>query len=720
MRPTDCLAVGAALWMALTPGLHAAPARGESRGGAREIVIIPDSVHPLAHRENDLGAPSPDTWMDGLTILLRPRAGTVEELERLLAEQQRVGSPSFHRWLTPDEYGRRFGLNDEDLFALIGWLEREGVRVAEPPRGRGWLNVSGTVGDLEQVFATRIRRYGTGESEQLANESALSAPSRFASLISAGTSLAVFPARSLLRKVPVPPRSAGEPSRVPRPLFTSPSGKHALAPADFAAIYNVAPLYAHGVTGKGVTIAIVSTSNLNLDDVRRFRSFFALPAKDPQIVVNGPDPGKIDAEDESDLDVEWSGAVAPDADILLVLTGGGGDTLFISAQYAVNQNLASIISMSFGSCESTASRGWDALWKQASIQGISAFVASGDSGCSCDAFTSATATGGRQVNGLASSPYAVVVGGTQFSGDVADPSAYWASQSGPPTQASALSYIPESAWNESGGVVEGAPLFAGGGGLSTLFAKGPWQDAPGVTADPHRAMPDVALSAASHDPYLFYSDSDPTLFGAAGTSASTPAFAGIAALVSQSTGERLGNMNPRLYELGRAQYASGGFPVFHDIVDGNNSVPGATGFDCGGGYDLVTGLGSVDAAALVSAWSPAAPATCAPGPTALCLNGGRFRVGASWRNVGTGESGDARAVPLSGDTGYFWFFTDNNIELVVKALDGRAVNGKFWFFYGALSNVEYSIVVTDTTTGLSRSYFNPQGRQASVADVSAF
>jgi len=179
-------------------------------------------------------------------------------------------------------------------------------------------------------------------------------------------------------------------------------------------------------------------------------------------------------------------------------------------------------------------------------------------------------------------------------------------------------------------------------------------------------------------------------------------------------------MGPRLYELGRAQYASGGFPVFHDIVDGNNSVPGATGFACGNGYDLVTGLGSVDAAALVSAWSPAAPAPCSAGPTALCLNNGRFRVTASWKNAGTGESGDARAVPLSGDTGYFWFFTDNNIELVVKALDGRAVNGRFWLFYGALSNVEYSIVVTDTTTGLSRSYFNPQGRQASVADVSAF
>jgi hypothetical protein len=156
------------------------------------------------------------------------------------------------------------------------------------------------------------------------------------------------------------------------------------------------------------------------------------------------------------------------------------------------------------------------------------------------------------------------------------------------------------------------------------------------------------------------------------------------------------------------------------VVEGNNTVPGATGFDCGPGYDMVTGLGSVDAAALVSAYTPTAPSPCAADATTLCLNGGRFRVIASWRNLANGDTGVAHAVPLTGDTGYFWFFSDNNIELVVKALDGRPVNGKFWLFYGALSNVEYSIDVTDTTTGLTRSYFNPYGRQASVADTTAF
>ena len=715
MRQMRCLPGGAALALLL---LTAPPASARSEDPSIEREPISDSVHLLARRETDLGAPSADTWMEGLTLVLRPRAGTERALDRLLAEQQRPGSETYHRWVTPDEYGRLFGVADEELYDLVGWLEGRGVHVSEPPRGRGWLNLSGTVADLERAFATRIRRYATEETEELANATEIALPRRLARLVAPGTSLSTFRPRPLHRRVPIPPSADSGISR--SPFANTPFVPHAMGPADFATIYNVAPLYARGITGKGVTIAILSTSNVNLDDVRRFRSYFGLPAKDPQVVVNGPDPGKAGAEGESDLDVEWSGAVAPDADVVLMLTGGTGDTLFISAQNAVNQNAASIISVSFGNCESAASRGWDAVWRQAAAQGISAFVASGDSGCSCDPFTSPMATG-LAVNGLAASPFDTVVGGTQFSADVADPDTYWAATENAATHASALSYIPEAGFNESGGATHGAPLFAGGGGVSTLFTRQAFQDAPGAPAGSKRLLPDVALSAAVHDPYLIFAESDPNLAGVAGTSASTPAFAGIAALVQQAAGERLGNMGPRLYELARAQYApGGGFPVFHDVVEGNNSVPGATGFECGAGYDLVTGLGSVDGAALASAWTPAAPAPCVPDPTALCLNGGRFRVAASWKNASTGESVSAHAVALSGDTGYFWFFSDNNIELVVKALDGRPVNGKYWVFYGALSNVEYSIVVTDTTTGLARSYFNPQGRLASVADVSAF
>ncbi|HEV8231522.1 MAG TPA: hypothetical protein VGQ75_04185 [Thermoanaerobaculia bacterium] len=111
---------------------------------------------------------------------------------------------------------------------------------------------------------------------------------------------------------------------------------------------------------------------------------------------------------------------------------------------------------------------------------------------------------------------------------------------------------------------------------------------------------------------------------------------------------------------------------------------------------------------------------CAAGPNTLCLNSDRFQVEVNWRVPTQGTSGDGRAVPLTSDTGYFWFFSSNNVELVVKAVDGRPVNGYFWVFYGALSDVEYTITVTDTVTGEVKTYANPSGRLASVADVTAF
>jgi ELWxxDGT repeat protein len=113
------------------------------------------------------------------------------------------------------------------------------------------------------------------------------------------------------------------------------------------------------------------------------------------------------------------------------------------------------------------------------------------------------------------------------------------------------------------------------------------------------------------------------------------------------------------------------------------------------------------------------PGGCQPGATDLCLGGGRFKVEAFWRDF-QGNSGAGQAQALTGDTGTFWFFDPNNLELIVKVLDGRALDGHFWVFYGALSNVEYSLTVTDTATGLTRRYFNPLGELASVGDTTAF
>ncbi len=117
---------------------------------------------------------------------------------------------------------------------------------------------------------------------------------------------------------------------------------------------------------------------------------------------------------------------------------------------------------------------------------------------------------------------------------------------------------------------------------------------------------------------------------------------------------------------------------------------------------------------------PIGEGSCTPGTNNLCLNNGRFRVEVNWRVPSQGTSGAGIAVGLTGDTGSFWFFSSANVELAVKVVDGRAFNNKYWVFYGALSNVEYTIRVTDTVTGSVKTYFNASGHMGSVADTTAF
>jgi subtilase family serine protease len=191
------------------------------------------------------------------------------------------------------------------------------------------------------------------------------------------------------------------------------------------------------------------------------------------------------------------------------------------------------------------------------------------------------------------------VGGTQFN---EGSGSYWAA-SNSATLSSVLSYIPEVAWNESSATGPAAGLWSSGGGASVVYPKPSWQVAPGVPGADVRYVPDVSLAAAGHDGYLVYTTGaqGTGLYSVSGTSASTPSFAGLMALVVQKAGQNQGNANPTLYRLGNAQY-SGGASVFHDILSGTNTVPGVTGFNAGFGYDEVTGLGSVDAFALVNTW----------------------------------------------------------------------------------------------------------------------
>jgi subtilase family serine protease len=564
-------------------------------------VELKGQVHRAVRESEDLGEADSQQRADQIIMVLHGSAAQDAGLEQFLRDVQTRGRPEYHRWLTPQTFGRRFGVATADLALVRAWLESKGFHIVEEPAGARRMVFSGTIGQVNDAFATRIHRYRWHGEQHLANATNPSIPKALAGVIVGFASLHDFRHQSQLIRARTSPQ------------FTAGNGAHYLAPGDFATIYDLTAAYAGGVTGMGRSIAVIGRSDIVYADLSNFRSIFGLSSSLPHVIVNGTDPGLVSGDEtESDLDLEWAGAVAPSASVIFVTSKSTSmtDGVDLSSQYAVSNNIADVITVSYGSCESTsdvsgATTLYNQLWQQAAAQGTSVFASSGDSGAAgCDLATSASATHGLGVNLLCSSPYSTCVGGTEFSADVADPGTYWSSSNLGASHASALSYIGEAVWNQSG-----ANLYASGGGASIYYAKPSWQLTTGVPSDGRRDVPDVALNAAAgHDPYLIYSSdgySSSTLIAIGGTSASAPSMAGIAALVAQQQKGRLGNFNPVLYGLSGEQVNSGAV-VFHLVTSGNNSVPGQIGFSASTSdptYNQETGLGSVDGAQLIGHWN---------------------------------------------------------------------------------------------------------------------
>ncbi len=576
-----------------------------------DLVRLPGNVPAQARPQNDFGPADPALPMNRIIVQLKRSPAKEAELKQFLADQQDPSSPDYHRWLTPEQFGKRFGPSQADLALVTGWLTSQGFRIDEVAKGRMWINVSGSVAQVERAFHTSIHDFYVDGKMRHANTQDPAIPRALAGVVAGVVSLNNFPIKPM--NSGFRPVGALCPTG-PRAEFTASDGSHYLAPADFATIYDVNPLYTAGITGAGVTIAIVGRTDIALSDINGFRSTFGLPNNPPTIVVNGSDPGTTSDEVEADLDVEWSGAVAPNATIAYVESAStySTDGVDLSAQYIVDNDLAPIMSTSYGLCEaeigSSGNAFYNSLYQQAAAEGITAFVSAGDNGAGgCqDNNGNSIAVG---VNGLGSTPYTVCVGGSEFM-DTTNPSQYWSSTNSS-GYGSALAYIPEEAWNESGTVSGGSGDWATGGGVSTIYAKPSWQVAPGVPSDGMRDVPDVALTAAGHDGYLIASGGQIGAVG--GTSASSPSFAGLMALIVQKmSNQPQGNANVRLYQLGKAQYGSGGPAVFHDVTTGNNSVPSFAGFSCGVGYDQCTGLGTADATALVNNWAPCPAISLSP------------------------------------------------------------------------------------------------------------
>ena len=612
------------------------------------LMRLKGNTHRLARPEFERGAAPANLPMDRMLLVLRRSPEQESALTKLLDEQQDKSSPNYHKWLTPEEFGRQFGPADQDIQAVTSWLGSHGFQVAKVAKGRTVIEFSGTAAQVQETFHTAIHKYLVKGEEHWANANDPQIPKALTPVVAGVNTLHNFLKKPQLVMTGQKIKAAYAPGPPPKVTFPPQNGQpamHTLGPADYATIYNINPLYSSGINGAGTTIAVVARSNLyfGVEDVFDFRNVFGVSGTlSFTPVIDGPDPGDLGGgeEVEATLDATWSSALAPGANIDFVVSASTDTTdgVDLSELYIIDNNLGNVMTESFGDCEqhftATQLTTLESLAEQAAAEGITYLVASGDSGSAgCDdPQVETVAAGPLGVSALAATPFTVAVGGTVFN-EHGNDSTYWNSTNSTGTRQSAKSYIPENVWNDSCTAAQcgsNANIFAGGGGVSTFFTKPSWQTGvPGIPADNLRDVPDVSLTAAGHDFYLLCVHGsclpDPqgfiTFYGVAGTSASTPSFAAIMALVNQKMAStnnasgRQGQADHVLYRLAanenlsQCDASSTSAPpvascIFNDITVGNNAVPGQSGqsYVSGKGYDLATGLGSVNVTNLVNSW----------------------------------------------------------------------------------------------------------------------
>jgi subtilase family serine protease len=696
-----------------------------------KLTVLRGNVHPGAISANERGALAGSTPMNRIVMVLQRSPEQEAALEQLMAEQKDPNSPNFHHWLTPEEFGATYGISDQDLATVTSWLQSQGFTIDNVSKGRVTIEFSGTAAQVNAAFHTEMRNYVVNGKAHIANSSDPQIPEALAPVVQGIASLHNFfpthqhvlgqrvnyntkthkvtPLVAHAAPTPLAHSFSGDAVKfdptpgAPQVTFTNDSGNpmEDLGPYDFATIYNVLPLWNAGINGTGVNIAISGASDITLSDVAKFQSAFGLPSNPPTVIHNGADPGEdADGAEENELDVEWSGAVAPKAKILFVVSGSTQTTFGgqLSDAYIVDNKTAYIMSASYGGCElalgTSGNAAYNKIWQQGAAEGISIMESSGDqgsAGCTSQDNANPNAdTVGLNVNGMASSPYVTAVGGTDFYWQ-ASPSTYWNTTNNPTNGSNAKGYVTEEVWNSTcssdyitayygepspeatcndaynAGLTNLVAIASGSGGVSNCttpsgntvascsggYAKPSWQTGTGVPADGKRDVPDVSLFASGGLPeglagsaYLVcetingkvcdYGDvSDVEMQEIGGTSASSPAFAGIMALVLQKTGEAQGLANVEFYKFfasenltncksGSVAVTGTNSCIFYDVVLSRNAQVCKTGHpDCvtntsgdtygilsgykgGVGYDLNTGLGTVNVTNLVNAAWPKA------------------------------------------------------------------------------------------------------------------
>ncbi len=649
------------------------PARITAPIDESSLVTLPGNVHPLALTGLDNG-PAPVSMPANRLLLVLSRSMQQEaDLQTYLQSIQDRNSPNYRKFLSPSEFGKRFGISDADLQTVQTWLTGHGFSVTRVTNGRSAIEFSGTVGQVQTAFHTSVHSYTANDLQFWASATDPRIPSALAPVVAGIASMnSLKPKAQFIRG---PSGKYDAQTHTITPTYTignTTAGYYIfLGPADAATIYDTpTTLNANrsiaGYDGSGVTIGIAGDSNIDITQNANYRATFGLPAKATSVVIDGADPGENGDAVEAYLDTQVSGGIAPNANVILYTAANTTyqSGLFLAIARAIDDNQADILNVSFSGCEAAfgtaGNQLMNSLWEQAAAQGITVTVSTGDSGSAgCDnPNTQTTALNGLAVNGIASTPYNIAVGGTDydilFSNFPTSFSTYIDTTNTLPNHRSALKYIPEEPWNDSTypntTILQNFPIsvashyespddiIAGGGGVSTVFPEPNWQTGFGSSSG--RSLPDVSLLSgngfygaiwgictdqdydAQTSSFLADCAGNPStgnsfnLTGVGGTSAAAPAFAGMLALVEQKVGSRLGQADYVLYHLANTTYSL----VFHDVVTGDNSVlcqsgsPNCeavnvvntyylSGYNAATGYDEASGLGSVDAGQMTNFWA---------------------------------------------------------------------------------------------------------------------
>jgi trimeric autotransporter adhesin len=615
-----------------------------------QLATLKGNTLPLAQVRFDQGA-VPDTTPTGhMLMVLKRSAAQQKALDELIASQQDPKSPSYHKWLTPTQFGAQFGVADADVQSVTSYLAAQGFAVGRVFKNKMAIEFSGTTGQVRSAFRTEIHSYTVSGQSFHANATAPQIPAALAAVVNGVTLNNYKPVQQRSREMLLD-RKTGR----AHPLYDDfVALALAISPGDLAVIYDI-PATA---TGSGVTVGVVGDSNINVAIPANYRTLFGLPASTPTVVVDGADPGINTDANIAYGEIELLAATAPLANVNLYTSANTDlDTgLDFAAIRAVEDNEVQVLVFGFQGCEANLGPDIDFLigdaWQQAAAQGISVIAAAGSGGAAeCDASPNGAApatvaTHGLAVNGYASTPYDTAVGASDFfygpTGAVSlnDPSlllTYWsATNGGAAGFTSAKTYIPEQPSNSSSQADNQVPanpavVVATGGGISTVgqtaddntqspYPQPSYQSkvAAGISTTA-RVVPDVSFFGSNDtnfSDYMLCIDAgdcvngtpDAVQYTAAGDSSlAASAFAGIAALVVQAHGVQ-GNLNNGLYATAALAPAA-----FHDITAGSNMVACAvgspncvagftSGYSAGPGYDAASGLGSVDVAQLINSW----------------------------------------------------------------------------------------------------------------------